>query len=100
MSVSELFQKTPSIASPFSIKLDFDLNQIRSGSQRNKQNGKNLLPIQEVLASDAVIDDDVAGMISEDKNTVIEMPDQNWSKHDIPWFLVKFIVPDDGKYQK
>ena len=67
--------RTPSIASPFSIKLDFDLNQIRSGSQRNKQNGKNLLPIQEVLASDAVIDDDDAGMISEDKNTVIEMPD-------------------------
>ena len=100
MSVSEQFQKTPSIASPFSIKLDFDLNQIRSGSQRNKQNGKNLLPIQEVLASDAVIDDDDTGMISEDKNTVIEMPDQNWIKHDIPWFLVKFIVPDDGKYQK
>ena len=77
MSVSKqavLEDTTPSIASPFSIKLDFDLNQIRSGSQRNKQNGKNLLPIQEVLASDAVIDDD-AGMISEDKNTVIEMPD-------------------------
>ena len=63
------------LSTPFSIKLDFDLNQIRSGSQRNKQNGKNLLPIQEVLASDAVIDDDDAGMISEDKNTVIEMPD-------------------------
>ena len=89
MSVSEQFQKTPSIASPFSIKLDFDLNQIRSGSQRNKQNGKNLLPIQEVLASDAVVDDDDGGMISsEDKNTVIEMPDQNRSKHDIPWVLV------------
>ena len=89
MSVSEQFQKTPSIASPSSIKLDFDLNQIRSGSQRNKQNGKNLLPIQEVLASDAVVDDDDGGMISsEDMNTVIEMPDQNRRKHDIPWFLV------------
>ena len=68
---------TPSISSPFSIKLDLDLNQIRSGSQWNKQNGKNLLPlpIQEVLASDAVVDDDDGGMISEDKNTVIEMPD-------------------------
>ena len=76
MSVSEQFYKTPSIASPFSIKLDFDLNQIRSGSQRNKQNGKNLLPIQEVLASDAVVDDDDGVMISsEDKNTVTEMPD-------------------------
>ena len=56
-------------------KLATSDNQADSGSQRNKQNGKNLLPIQEVLASDAVIDDDNAGMISEDKNTVIEMPD-------------------------
>ena len=89
MSASSFRRHRASPLHPSSIKLNFDLNQIRSGSQRNKQNGKNLLPIQEVLASDAVVDDDDGGMISsEDKNTVIEMPDLNWSKHDIPWFLV------------